>query len=253
MFNLHGKYANCEIGDDVTDFAGRPPMIKDCAAGAGTVTVVLMASFEHDFPFDPAYGYTLQDLLSVPAPAAPDDFDAFWRDRHREARKVATEPELGPPEEERDGVRIHGVTFTSVGGVRLGGWVALPVEGAAEYGFVIGHGYGGREQPGPDVPLPLPRAAAILPCVRGMKSRGLHPGIPDVSAAHVLHGIESRDTYVIGDCVADLWCAASALHELVPELAPGRAAPGWATSGRASAAGWAHSRCPGTTGSGPRS
>ncbi|MCX4864734.1 acetylxylan esterase [Streptomyces sp. NBC_00257] len=184
-----------------------------------------MASFEHDFPFDPAYGYELQDLLRVPAPAAPDDFDAFWRERHQEARKVATEPELGPLEEERDGVRIHGVTFTSVGGVRIGGWVALPVEGAAEYGFVIGHGYGGREQPGPDVPLPLPRAAAILPCVRGMKSRGLHPGIPDVSAAHVLHGIESRDTYVIGGCVADLWCAASALHELVPELAPERGGP----------------------------
>ncbi|MFD7529099.1 acetylxylan esterase [Streptomyces sp. NPDC059849] len=184
-----------------------------------------MASFEHDFPFDPAYGYELQDLLRVPAPAAPDDFDTFWREFHQEARKVATEPELGPLEEERDGVRIHGVTFTSVGGVRIGGWVALPAEGAAEYGFVIGHGYGGREQPGPDVPLPLPRAAAILPCVRGMKSRGLLPGVPDVSAAHVLHGIESRDTYVIGDCVADLWCAASALHELVPELAPERGGP----------------------------
>ncbi|GAA2416196.1 acetylxylan esterase [Streptomyces pulveraceus] len=179
-----------------------------------------MASLAHEFPFDPAYGYTLPDLLGVPAPSAPDDFDAFWQARHAEARKVATEPELGPPEEERDGVRIHGVTFTSVGGVRLGGWVALPVEGAAEYGFVIGHGYGGRDEPGPDVPLPLPRAAAILPCVRGMGSRGLHPGIPDVSAVHVLHGIESRDTYVIGDCVADLWCAASALCELVPGLTP---------------------------------
>ncbi|MFD7497646.1 acetylxylan esterase [Streptomyces sp. NPDC059832] len=185
-----------------------------------------MASLEHDFPFDPAYGYTLQDLLGVPAPAAPDDFDAFWQARYEEARKVATEPELGPLEEERDGVRIHGVTFTSVGGVRLGGWLALPAEGSAEYGFVIGHGYGGRDEPGPDVPLPLPRAAAILPCVRGMGSRGLHPGIPDVSAAHVLHGIESRDTYVIGDCVADLWCAASALCELVPELAPEEGGPG---------------------------
>ncbi|MFF2959448.1 acetylxylan esterase [Streptomyces sp. NPDC057963] len=184
-----------------------------------------MASFAHDFPFDPAYGHTLDDLLRIPAPAAPDDFDAFWRARYEEAREVATEPELGPLEEERDGVRIHGVTFTSVGGVRLGGWVALPAEGAAEYGFVIGHGYGGRQEPGPDVPLPLPRAAAILPCVRGMGARGLRDGIPDVSDAHVLHGIESRDTYVIGDCVADLWCAASALHELLPETAPGDGRP----------------------------
>ncbi|MFD9603515.1 acetylxylan esterase [Streptomyces sp. NPDC059970] len=180
-----------------------------------------MAPFEHDFPFDPAYGRTLDDLLLTPAPAAPDDFDAFWRARYEEARKVATEPEIGPLEDERDGVRIHGVTFTSVGGVRLGGWVALPAEGSAEHGFVIGHGYGGRQEPGPDVPLPLPRAAAILPCVRGMGTRGLRPGIPDVADGHVLHGIESRDSYVIGDCVADLWCAASALHELVPELAPG--------------------------------
>ncbi|WP_371665629.1 acetylxylan esterase [Streptomyces sp. NBC_01241] len=184
-----------------------------------------MTSFAHDFPFDPAYGRTLDDLLRIPAPAAPDDFDAFWRARYEKAREVATEPELGALEEVRDGVRIHGVTFTSVGGIRLGGWVALPAEGAAEYGFVIGHGYGGRQEPGPDVPLPLPGAAAILPCVRGMGARGLHPGIPDVANAHVLHGIQSRGTYVIGDCVADLWCAASALHELVPELAPGVGAP----------------------------
>ncbi|MFF8717280.1 acetylxylan esterase [Streptomyces sp. NPDC015184] len=185
-----------------------------------------MASFEHDFPFDPTHGHTLDDLLRISAPdGAPADFADFWRGRYEEARKVDTEPELGPPEDERDGVRIHGVTFTSVGGVRLGGWVALPDTGTAERGFVIGHGYGGREAPGPDVPLPLPRSAAILPCVRGMVSRGLLPGVPTVSGAHVLHGIESRDTYVIGDCVADLWCAASALHELVPELAPGTGAP----------------------------
>ncbi|WP_406454371.1 acetylxylan esterase [Streptomyces sp. NBC_00876] len=178
-----------------------------------------MTSFAHDFPFDPAYGRTLDELKAVPAPPAPDDFADFWRARHDAARKVATEPEIGPLEDERDGVRIHGVTYNSVGGVRIGGWLALPVEEPVRHGFVIGHGYGGRQSPGPDVPLPLPSSAAILPCVRGTGPRGLVAGIPDVSSAHVLHGIESRDTYVIGDCVADLWCAASALQELVPELA----------------------------------
>ncbi|MFC9943767.1 acetylxylan esterase [Streptomyces pratensis] len=182
-----------------------------------------MASFAHDFPFDPAYGRTLDDLLRVPAPPAPEDFAAFWKARHDEARAVATAPVAGPAEEERDGVRLHGVTFTSVGGVRLGGWLALPVDGPAERGFVIGHGYGGRQGAGADVPLPLPRSAAILPCVRGMGSRGLLPGVPEDAAGHVLHGVGSRDTYVIGDCVADLWCAASALQELLPQLAgPGR-------------------------------
>ncbi|MFB7560569.1 acetylxylan esterase [Streptomyces brevispora] len=178
-----------------------------------------MSSFVHDFPFDPSYGRTLDDLTALPAPLAPDGFADFWRARYEAAREVATEPEIGPLEDERDGVRIHRVTFASVGGVRLGGWLALPSDGAARHGFVIGHGYGGRQEPGPDVPLPLPGAAAILPCVRGMGTRGLVPGIPDVADAHVLHGIESRESYVIGDCVADLWCAASALRELVPELA----------------------------------
>ncbi|GAA3105271.1 acetylxylan esterase [Streptomyces rectiviolaceus] len=200
-----------------------------------------MPPFPHGFPFDPAYGRTLGDLLAVPAPPAPADFDAFWQDRYEAARRVVTDPVVGPLEEERDGVRIHGVTYTSVGGARLGGWLALPAEprtpntpadartpaGAstpapaesAAHGFVIAHGYGGRHEPGPDVPLPLPRSAAILPCVRGMGARSASPAIPPDADAHVLHGIASRDTYVIGDCVADLWCAASALLELVPELA----------------------------------
>ncbi|MFJ2767711.1 acetylxylan esterase [Streptomyces sp. NPDC087300] len=180
-----------------------------------------MPAFSHDFPFDPAYGYTREDLLAVPAPPAPADFAAFWRARHEAARAIATAPVVGPVEEVRDGVRVYGVTYASVGGVRLGGWLVLPAEDPVEQGFVVGHGYGGRDEPGPDVPLPLPRSAALLPCVRGMATRGRHPGIPDRADAHVLHGIGSRDTYVIADCVADLWCAASALLELVPELTAG--------------------------------
>ncbi|MFF6905912.1 acetylxylan esterase [Streptomyces sp. NPDC012389] len=177
-------------------------------------------AFTHDFPFDPSHGYTaLDQLLQVPAPPAPEDFEAFWRERYARARAVATRPVLGPVEEERDGVRIHSVTYTSVGGVRLGGWLALPAEGPVGCGFVIGHGYGGRQDPGRDLPPPLPGAAAILPCVRGMGERGRVDGIPDLADEHVLYGIGSRDAYVIGECVADLWCAASALLEVVPELA----------------------------------
>ncbi|MFC9034700.1 acetylxylan esterase [Streptomyces arboris] len=183
-------------------------------------------AFAHDFPFDPAYGYAaLDQLLQVPAPPAPADFEAFWRDRYARARAVDTRPVLGPVEEERDGVRIHGITYTSVGGVRLGGWLALPAEGPVRYGFVVGHGYGGRQDPGRDLPPPLPGAAAILPCVRGMGERGRADGLPDLADEHVLYGIGSRESYVIGDCVADLWCAASALTEAVPELA-GAGLPG---------------------------
>ncbi|MFJ5290100.1 acetylxylan esterase [Streptomyces sp. NPDC088348] len=176
------------------------------------------AHFTHEFPFDPAYGHTLDDLLHVGAPAAPEDFDAFWRAGYASALRVDPAPETGPLEEERDGVRIFAVSYTSVGGVRIGGRLVLPAEGPVEHGFVIGHGYGGRDAAGPDVPLPLPHSAALLPCVRGMGDRSLLPGIPGTADAHVLHGIGSRESYVIGACVADLWCAASALLALVPEL-----------------------------------
>ena len=191
-----------------------------------------MPPFAHGFPFDPAYGCTPDDLLTVPAPPAPADFDEFWQERYAAARQVVTDPVVGPLEKERDGVRIHGVTYTSVGGARLGGWLTLPAEplgpnapNVTEHGFVIAHGYGGRDAPGRDVPLPLPHSAAILPCVRGMGARSASPAIPPDADSHVLHGIASRDTYVIGDCVADLWCAASALLELVPELEPTTANP----------------------------
>lgn len=174
--------------------------------------------FSHGFPFDPAHGRSLDQLLALPAPTAPADFDAFWTERYEAARRVVTAPAVGPLEEERDGARIFGVSFTSVGGLRLGGWLVLPADGPAEHGFVVGHGYGGRQDPGTDVPLPLPRSAAVLPCVRGLGARSRRPGIPGEAGEHVLYGIDSRDTYVLGDCVADLWCAASALLELVPEL-----------------------------------
>ena len=80
---------------------------------------------------------------------------------------MTPQPEVGRLVEERDGVRIHEVSYAAVGGVRLGGRLVLPAEGEAEHGFVIGHGYGGRGQVGCDVPLPLPllRSVAILPCV----------------------------------------------------------------------------------------
>ncbi|NEE49385.1 acetylxylan esterase, partial [Streptomyces sp. SID8455] len=46
-------------------------------------------AFAHDFPFDPAYGCTApEQLLRVPAPPAPADFEAFWRDRYARARAV---------------------------------------------------------------------------------------------------------------------------------------------------------------------
>ncbi|WP_203961011.1 acetylxylan esterase [Actinocatenispora thailandica] len=175
-----------------------------------------MGILAHGFGFDPTYGYDLDRLLAVPAPVAPAGFAEFWRGQYAAALAVDPDPVLGPVEDKRDGCQVFGVTFSSVGGVRLGGWAVLPDERPARHGFVVGHGYGGRAAA--RSPLPLPCSAAIQPCVRGLPDRGRTPGIPDTTAEHVLHGIEAPETYVIGGCVADLWCAATALRQLVPEL-----------------------------------
>jgi cephalosporin-C deacetylase len=175
------------------------------------------APVDHDLPFDPTHGYDLAALLAAEAPDAPGDFDDFWQARHRAARQVDPAPQLSPPVGEADGHRVHLITYTSVGGVRVGGWLTVPAEGRVTRGCVFLHGYGGRERP--ETELALPGAATIWPCARGLGARSLIPHIPATSDEHVLHGITSRDTYVHGGCVDDVWCAVSALRTLVPQVA----------------------------------
>ena len=172
----------------------------------------------HDFPFDPAYGYDLDALLRVPAPPEPDDFADFWRGLYAAARATPPDLTLRPSGDGgSDDVDVFDVEFTSLGGARIGGWLTRPRRGPVERGVVVGHGYGHREQP--DLNLPIPRSAAIFPCARGF-SRSRSPQFPDNAAEHVVHGIGSRETYAHGGSAADLlWSAASALVEAIPEAA----------------------------------
>lgn len=185
------------------------------AADAGYAAEIRAGAIDHTFPFDPTYGYGFDDLVAVRPPDVPDDFAFFWSSQHGAARQVATRPVLGPLETARDGVRVFQVMFNSVGDVRLGGWLAIP-DGHLDIGIVVGHGYSGRGDI--DWPLPLPNAAVIFPCARGLGARSRVQGIPDAAMQHVLHGIESRELYVLGGCAGDVWCAASALLELVPSI-----------------------------------
>lgn len=173
----------------------------------------------HPFPFDPAYGLDLDGLLKVGAPDnAPEDFAEFWQGMYRRALSTPVEPRLGDKAgTTADGLDVFEVSFTSLGGVRIGGWVVAPAEGSVERGFVVGHGYAGREEPEPG--LPAPRAAGIYFVARGLPTKTVMPGVPSDAFGHVLQGIESRDEYIIGGCVADIWCAATALTELFPEAA----------------------------------
>lgn len=173
--------------------------------------------FRHDYPFDPTHGHDLRALLAVPAPPTPADFAAFWRALHGRARAVTVAPALREVSSPCPRTRVYQVEFDSLDGARIGGWLTRPRQERVERGAVVGHGYGGRE--GPDFHLPARRTAAIFPCARGI-SRSARADISGVPDAHVLHGIERRETYILGGCAADtVWCAASALLELFPMAA----------------------------------
>jgi cephalosporin-C deacetylase len=92
--------------------------------------------------FDATYGYDEAALAEIRAPEEPSGFGEFWTGLHAQADGVATDPlvtEVGAVR----GHRIHTVTFSSLGGVRLGGWVTFPEAGPAERAVVGGGGAGG--------------------------------------------------------------------------------------------------------------
>jgi cephalosporin-C deacetylase len=172
---------------------------------------------KHGFPFDPTYGYNLDSLKQVGHPEEPADFVSFWTNRFNLTTQI-------PPRIERriangfkhPDIDVFEIEFDSLDQFRVGGWLTVPKTQRVSRGIVIGHGYGGRTQP--DLFLSDPPAAMIFPCARGF-DRSMRPNLPGQAAAHVLHGIETPQTYLPGKCAADLWAASSALLELFPQTA----------------------------------
>ncbi|MEM9017739.1 MAG: acetylxylan esterase, partial [Verrucomicrobiota bacterium] len=90
-----------------------------------------------------------------------------------------------------------------------------PQVGPVRRGFVVGHGYGGRD--GPDLHLPFPDAALLFPCARGL-GRSEDPRYSSNANWHVLHNIQDPERYIFRGCAEDLWLGFSAMLELFPEL-----------------------------------
>jgi len=168
---------------------------------------------DHPYPFDPAYGYDEAALRAVGAPPEPKGYADFWTATHAATRaippRIARRPVAGT-DPEFDTFEIE---FDSFAGFRVGGWLTVPKHHPIEHALIAGHGYGGREEPSYN-----PGAVTLAPCARGF-NRSARPDLPGEALRHVVHGIESRDDYILRGCVADLWAAATALLELFPDLA----------------------------------
>ncbi|MGF1450608.1 MAG: acetylxylan esterase [Opitutales bacterium] len=169
----------------------------------------------HGYPFDPAYGHDLDALTGVRAGPEPEGFEAFWRQRYGEALALETRPEIRDDGRFSSGHRRFDITYRSLGGVSIGGWLLLPESGSPWRALVVTHGYGGREAP--DDWLAWADFALLFPCLRGF-NRSQVTGVPDEAYGHVVHGIDDPHRYVLGGCVADVWCGVSALLRLFPKL-----------------------------------
>jgi cephalosporin-C deacetylase len=153
--------------------------------------------------------------LRVGAPEGPRDFASFWQTLYAQTRRVAPRAERRQISDIAPNIETFEIEFDSIDSFRVGGWLTMPKDLAFTRGVVVSHGYGGRTAP--EASIPGPPAACIFPCGRGFH-RSARPDIPDNGARHVLHGIESRDTYSHRGCAADIWAAASALLESFPQI-----------------------------------
>lgn len=170
----------------------------------------------HPFDFDPTHGMTLDALRALRPPPAPPEFDAFWQARHARALSVDPRPRLAANPARHPRWLVRDIAYASTDGFPIGGWLLLPRDRPIRRGLVVGHGYGGREQP--DFDIPVSDTAVLFPCFRGL-SRSRRPPISSDPAWHVLHDIDRPDRYILGGCVEDLWVAVSVLARLYPELA----------------------------------
>jgi cephalosporin-C deacetylase len=174
-----------------------------------------MDSF-HQYNFDPTYGYSLEQLLNIPPPVKePTDFDQFWQNRYQNALNIQPQIHLKDCHQTIMDWRVFEMSYISTNEFLIHGWLLLPSSGIIKRGFIIGHGYGGRNAP--DFHLPLKNSALLFPCFRGL-SRSTHPDISTQPNWHVLHHIESIHQYILGGCVEDVWLAVSALLHLYPNL-----------------------------------
>ncbi|MEZ5431769.1 MAG: hypothetical protein R3F31_11450 [Verrucomicrobiales bacterium] len=82
-----------------------------------------MSAFRHGYAFDPAYGYSKEDLLQIGAPEEPPGFSDYWRRRHERVRLLSADPTVQPVESNHPEWDEFHLTFRTSDDLNLGGWL----------------------------------------------------------------------------------------------------------------------------------
>lgn len=169
----------------------------------------------HSFPFDPTQGYDHAALQRVEPPGEePSDFDAFWKDLRERTEKASLEPVWIEEPCGQDGFRLLRLTYGIGQNFRSAAWLTLPEDAESiRAGLVASHGYDGRASVEPG--LYRPGFAVVLPVAPGFHISA-DPRLPHNEAnRHVVHGIETPQTYVLGLCAAAIWKSLDAAQAVV--------------------------------------
>ena len=175
-----------------------------------------MQDLQHQYTFDPRYGYTLESLLRVETPAEPNNYGDFWQKKYQTVLASPTQLQRTASALTHTHYYVDDVAFASSNNAKIGGWLLTPKYEAITKGVIVGHGYGGRDAP--DFNLPYTNAAVLFLCFYGL-SRSRCAAVSDNPALHVIYNIDDPERYVLRNCVEDIWFGASALLQAFPHIA----------------------------------
>ena len=135
------------------------------------------------------------------------------RGKFKRIQHLHPKPLLQHSGRQKNQFELYDFAYQSTDHMHIEGWALIPAALPVNRIIIVGHGYGGCEEP--EINAPLSDAAYLFPCFRGI-SRSRVSGIPEDPTYHVLYNIDDRDRYILGGCVEDLWLAVSAAEKLFP-------------------------------------
>lgn len=146
-----------------------------------------------------------------PNAVRPPGFLEFWDSTVAELSKIAPNPDFLSTRDRDDGLRLHHLAYTSLGGARIRGYMLRPISGRPCPLVVHAHGYGDRYEHRVDWAR---RGLNVL----GFDARGFGRSASAITISqdgYLLTGIESPATSILRGAAADYLQAVRAARELL--------------------------------------